>query len=89
MVFWGVLWFIIGLKCRIKALGHIPIISLTYLELSKSSPNLDPSTPYVSPKYLKQYKKVQNTVKEMLFLHLSKLWISKSSEMLEKTGTET
>ena len=55
---------------RIKAWGHIPII---FVELYKFPPNMDPSTPYLSPKHFKPYKKIQKHVKEMLVLHISKL----------------
>ena len=48
MVFLWLLWFVIGLKWLIKACGWFPIFCSTLLELSKSSPNMDPWTPYIS-----------------------------------------
>ena len=47
----GLLWFIICLKWLIKAWGHIPIF-FVILGFSKCSPNMDPRTPYLLPKYV-------------------------------------
>ena len=52
MVLFWFLWFMIGLKWRIKAWGHIPIF-FDDVGTLKKSPNLDPRTPYVLPQNLK------------------------------------
>ena len=67
MVFLQFLWFIIGLKWRIKAWGHIPILFRAFGKLSIFSPDLDPSTPYLLPKYFKNARSSQIIFKKEYF----------------------
>ena len=48
MVFKGV-WLIIGLKWRLKVVGHVPICFRRFWEDSKLSPNMDAWSPYLLP----------------------------------------
>ena len=51
LYFLGFLWFMIGLKWRIKAWGHIPICFRRISELSKCRPNMKPRIFYLLQKY--------------------------------------
>ena len=60
IVFLMLLWFIIGLKWRIKAWGWIPIFLFDEFGTSTLSPNMDLRIPYLLQKYVKRIKKIIN-----------------------------
>ena len=50
-----------------NALGWIPILFQTFLELARFQPNVGLWTPYVLQKYFVKYKKIPNHFKQQGF----------------------
>ena len=71
-------FFLVIPKLLIWAPGHIAVFCLAFLELPKIRPNMDPYTPYLLPKYFKQYKKYGNVLQTCYFCKYGTLFFEKA-----------
>ena len=71
-VFMGVWALLIIPKWLVLTPGHIAIRFGWFLELPKNQLNLDPRTPYLSPKYFKKYKKHYGDILDFSYLRIWK-----------------
>ena len=51
-----------------KVPGHIALLFGSFLGLPKNRPNMDPRTPYLSQKHLKNTGKSQNALKHIIYI---------------------